>query len=94
MEVMARGLEAGSLGTPVTALKVPCREATERLRVGGVIGVVAVLDNVAFGVLEDDALVGMRPDAEVGGVLGGVDWAQPRLMGQQRIPWSSKPGLK
>ena len=70
---MARGLDAGSLGTPVTALKVPCLEAAERLRVGGVIVAVAVLDNVAFGVLEDDALVWMRPDAEVGSVLGGVD---------------------
>ena len=48
-------------------------EATDRSHVGGVIVVVAVLDNVAFGVLEDDALVGMRPDAEVGSVLGGVD---------------------
>ena len=73
MEVMARGLDTGSLGTPVTALKVPCMEAAERVRVGGVIVAVAVLDNVAFGVLEDDALVGMRPDAEIGSVLGGVD---------------------
>ena len=73
MEVMARGLDAGSLGTPVTAFKVPCMEAAERLRAGGVIVAVAVLDNVAFGVLEDDALVGMRPDAEVESVLGGVD---------------------
>ena len=69
----ARGLDAGSLGTPVTALKVPCLEASERLRAGGVIVAVAVLVNVAFGVLEDDALVWMRPDAEVGSVLGGVD---------------------
>ena len=73
MEVMARGLDAGSLGTPVTAFKVPCMEAAERLRAGDVIVAVAVLDNVAFGVLEDDALVGMRPDAEVGSVLDGVD---------------------